>query len=81
MLADEDRLSFKDYKTVLQEIIQQNPGEKLTYCLVDEKGPDHDKRFVVEVCLNSNVIGRGEGRSKKTAEQIAAKEALQLMGK
>ena len=81
MLADEDRLSFKDYKTVLQEIIQQNPGEKLTYCLVEEKGPDHDKRFVVEVRLNSNVIGKGEGRSKKTAEQIAAKEALQLMGK
>lgn len=81
MLTSEDRLSFKDYKTVLQEIIQQNPEEKLTYCLVQEKGPDHDKRFVVEVRLNSNVIGRGEGRSKKNAEQQAAKEALQLMGK
>lgn len=81
MLTSEERLSFKDYKTVLQEIIQQNPEEKLTYCLVEEKGPDHDKRFVVEVRLNSNVIGRGEGRSKKNAEQQAAKEALQLMGK
>ena len=60
---------------------QAAEGEKLTYCLVEEKGPDHDKRFVVEVRLNSNVIGKGEGRSKKTAEQIAAKEALQLMGK
>ncbi|MBQ8598799.1 MAG: ribonuclease III [Oscillospiraceae bacterium] len=81
MLTSEERLSFKDYKTVLQEIIQQNPEEKLTYYLVEEKGPDHDKRFVVEVRLNSNVIGRGEGRSKKNAEQQAAKEALQLMGK
>ncbi|MBP1581911.1 MAG: ribonuclease III [Oscillospiraceae bacterium] len=81
LLEHEERLSFKDYKTVLQEIIQQNPEEKLCYCLVAEKGPDHDKRFVVEVRLNSNVIGRGEGRSKKTAEQMAAKEALQLMGK
>ncbi len=81
MLSDEDRLSFKDYKTILQEIIQQNPEEKLSYVLVGEKGPDHDKRFIVEVWLNSNVIGCGEGRSKKNAEQMAAKEALQLMGK
>ena len=81
MLANEERLSFKDYKTILQEIVQQNPEEKLSYCLVGEKGPDHDKRFLVEVRLNSNVIGTGEGRSKKTAEQMAAKEALQLMGK
>ena len=71
----------KDYKTILQEIVQQNPEEKLSYCLVGEKGPDHDKRFLVEVRLNSNVIGTGEGRSKKNAEQMAAKEALQLMGK
>ena len=48
--------------------------------LVEEKGPDHDKRFVVDVLLNSNVIGKGEGRSKKNAEQMAAKEALELMG-
>lgn len=81
MLDHEESLSFKDYKTMLQEIIQQNPEEKLVYQLVDEKGPDHDKRFVVEVMLNSNMIGRGEGRSKKTAEQMAAKEALELMGK
>ena len=47
---------------------------------MEESGPDHDKRFVVEVHLNSNVIGRGEGRSKKLAEQQAAREALQLMG-
>ena len=72
--------SFYDYKTQLQEIVQQNPGEILSYRMAEESGPDHDKRFVVEVLLNSNVIGRGEGRSKKTAEQDAAKEALSLMG-
>ena len=81
MLEHEDSLSFKDYKTILQEIIQQNQEEKLVYKLVGEKGPDHDKRFVVEVLLNSNVIGKGQGRSKKTAEQMAAKEALELMGR
>ena len=73
-------LLYKDYKTILQEIIQQNREEALSYCLVDESGPDHDKRFVVEVHLNSNVIGKGVGRSKKQAEQMAAKEALELMG-
>ena len=80
MLENEEQLSFRDYKTALQEIVQKNPEEKLTYVLVEESGPDHDKRFVVEVHLNSNVIGRGEGRSKKNAEQMAAKEALALMG-
>lgn len=71
---------FKDYKTALQEIIQKNPDEHLTYILVGESGPDHDKRFEVEVCLNSNVIGDGIGQSKKGAEQAAAKKALELMG-
>ena len=71
---------FKDYKTLLQEIIQKNPEERLTYVLVGESGPDHDKRFEVDVMLNSNVIGHGIGKSKKAAEQIAAKEALELMG-
>ena len=72
--------SFKDYKTTLQEIIQKNPGEKLEYVLVQESGPDHNKHFVMEVHLNSNVLGRGGGRSKKEAEQQAAREALALMG-
>ena len=69
-----------DYKTTLQEIIQKNPGELREYVLVAESGPDHDKHFVSEVHLNSNVIGRGGGRSKKEAEQQAAREALELMG-
>lgn len=77
-LAQSERL--QDYKTQLQEIIQQNPEEKLRYVMVGESGPDHDKRFSVEVCLNSNVIGRGSGKSKKQAEQSAAKQALELMG-
>lgn len=71
---------FKDYKTALQEIIQRNPEESVTYILTGESGPDHDKLFTVEVKLNSNTIGRGSGRNKKQAEQVAAKEALQLMG-
>ncbi len=72
--------SFKDYKTTLQEIIQRNPEESVTYILTDAIGPDHDKRFTVEVRLNSNTIGMGCGKSKKQAEQMAAKQALELMG-
>ena len=76
--GDED--SFKDYKTLLQEIIQRNPEETVSYVLVDEQGPDHDKFFTVAVYLNSNVIGQGSGKSKKQAEQMAACQALKLMG-
>lgn len=72
--------SVKDYKTMLQEVVQRNPGELIEYVLVGESGPDHDKRFEVEVHLNSNVIGKGIGKSKKRAEQEAAREALELMG-
>ncbi len=74
------RRHFKDYKTTLQEIVQQNPEERLEYVLTGESGPDHNKVFIVEVHLNSNVIGAGRGRSKKEAEQQAAREALKLMG-
>ena len=74
------KVSFEDYKTKLQEVIQKNPEEKLTYVLINESGPDHNKVFEVEVHLNSNVIGRGVGRTKKHAEQEAAREALELMG-
>ncbi|MGI6772612.1 MAG: ribonuclease III [Clostridiales bacterium] len=72
--------TINDAKTVLQEIVQKNPGELLEYVLVKESGPDHAKSFEVEVRLNANVIGRGKGKSKKQAEQLAAKEALSLMG-
>ncbi len=71
---------FKDAKTMLQEIVQQNRGEHLTYRLLKAEGPDHRKIFTVAVLLNSNCIGTGTGRSKKEAEQMAANEALKLMG-
>ena len=69
-----------DYKTRLQEIVQQNPEERLSYVVESESGPDHDKHFVVAVRFNSDRVARGEGRSKKAAEQSAAKEALKLLG-
>lgn len=78
--SQQRKAKFKDYKTSLQEIVQQNPGEHLEYKLQGESGPDHNKMFTMEVCLNSNVLGIGRGRSKKEAEQQAAKEALKLMG-
>lgn len=71
---------FNDFKTVLQEVVQKNPEEKVEYVLVDERGPEHNKKFTINVVLNSNVIGKGTGKSKKEAEQMAAKEALELMG-
>ncbi len=72
--------SFVDYKTTLQQIVQQGEGELLEYVLVGESGPDHDKVFTVEARLNSNVIGKGSAHSKREAEQQAAKEALALFG-
>lgn len=79
-IKNKSQKPFKDYKTTLQEIVQKNPGERIEYHLVSESGPDHDKHFVFEVHLNSNVIGKGGGKSKKEAEQNAAREALELMG-
>ncbi len=72
--------AFRDYKTALQEIVQKNRQETLTYQLTGESGPDHDKRFTVQVLLNRNIFAEGTGRSKKEAEQMAAKAALALMG-
>ena len=70
-----------DYKTELQQLIQQAEGDFLEYATVGESGPDHKKTFEVEARLNSNVIGRGRGKTKREAEQNAAKEALELFGK
>ncbi len=69
-----------DYKTLLQQITQQRHGEILEYVLIEESGPDHKKVFVIEARLNSNVIGRGRGASKREAEQRAAYQALILFG-
>lgn len=73
-------INFKDYKTKLQEIVQESHEETLNYVVTNVSGPDHGKRYEIEVHLNSNVIGKGTGRSKKQAEQEAAKQALELMG-
>ena len=70
----------KDYKSELQQIIQQSGVDTLTYVTVGESGPDHEKTFLVEARMNSNIIGHGKGSSKREAEQNAAKEALELFG-
>ena len=71
------QLTNKDYKTALQELVQQKKNQTITYRLVGESGPDHDKTFLVEVSLNGTVIGEGTGTSKKRAEQDAARAALE----
>ena len=70
----------RDYKTALQELVQRESGQVLAYQLVGEEGPDHDKRFFVEVDLNGTPVGSGQGRSKKEAEQMAAKAAIGKLG-
>ena len=70
------KLSNADYKTALQERVQQKKDQIITYRLVGESGPDHDKSFQVEVLLNGQVVGAGIGSSKKRAEQDAARVAL-----
>jgi ribonuclease-3 len=71
----------RDYKTALQELIQRHADQVLTYQMVGEQGPDHDKTFVAEVQLNGSAVGTGSGHSKKEAEQAAAKAALEIMEK
>ena len=71
------KLRNADYKTALQELVQQKKNQILSYALVEESGPDHDKHFVVQVSLNGAVVGTGEGRSKKKAEQEAAHNAIE----
>ncbi len=66
-----------DYKTSLQELVQQKKNQSLLYRLIGESGPDHDKEFVVEVVLNGAVVGKGVGSSKKRAEQEAARAAIE----
>ncbi len=75
-LLEGGKIRDDDYKSLLQEKVQTSPGEKVEYRLIGEKGPDHHKEFFVEVRLNSNVIGTGRGKSKREAEQEAAKTAL-----
>ena len=71
-----NRILFYDSKTVLQEMIQTKPHQNLVYDLLEEKGPDHNKEFVVQAVLNGQKIGYGVGKTKKAAEQQAAYEAI-----
>lgn len=71
-----NRILFYDSKTVLQEMIQTKPGQTLSYDLIEEKGPDHNKEFVVQALLNGTIIGLGIGKTKKAAEQQAAYQAI-----
>ena len=68
-----------DYKSRLQELIQSRRQLAPTYRLVGEAGPDHDKRFTVEVLAGDTVLGRGTGKSKKLAETEAARSALEQL--
>ena len=74
--VEEDVVPLEDYKTLLQQYVQQTPGEELRYELVSEEGPDNAKIFTMRVWVNSNPFGTGTGSSKKEAEQNAAREAL-----
>lgn len=75
----EGKTAEEDYKTRLQEVVQKNPEDKLSYAVTGESGPAHDKRFEVTVLLNGSAIAAGTGRSKKAAEQQAAKAALRKL--
>ncbi len=71
--------SMRDWKTELQELVQQKPGRSLSYSLIGESGPDHMKCFHAAVSCGGSVVGSGEGRTKKEAEQMAARAALLSM--
>ncbi len=73
------RLHNVDHKTALQELVQQKKNQHLSYDLVGESGPDHDKRFTVAVSLNGVEVGQGTGSSKKRAEQEAARAAIEKL--
>lgn len=71
---------FSDYKSFLQEHVQKNNSGKLSYKLLKEEGPDHDKTFEIALYLNNAIIGRGTGHSKKDAQQAAARDAIISLG-
>jgi ribonuclease-3 len=73
------KLQNMDYKTALQELVQQKKNQVLAYALIGESGPDHDKSFQVQVSLNGKVVGTGAGSSKKRAEQDAAHSAIEKL--
>lgn len=76
-----DGVLHTDYKTQLQEKIQKHGDHRIVYEIVEEKGPDHNKVFVIQVNIANKVMGMGEGKSKKEAEQNAARVALEKLGR
>ena len=70
---------LKDYKTILQEVVYQEAQQTVSYELVSTSGPDHDKTFTFNVKITGKVMGTGTGRSKKEAEQKAARQALEKL--
>lgn len=78
----ESHLDFRDSKSVLQEIVQaMDANHVISYSVIDERGPEHDKMFVVKVCINDTECGQGEGRNKKAAEKAAASQAINYLKK
>lgn len=71
--------NYKDYKTMLQEVIQKEHEENVSYVILEEMGPDHDKRFLAGVSWHGKILAKGMGKSKKEAEQRAAEKALKIL--
>lgn len=76
---EQEKSADRDYKTALQELVQRTPGAAVSYRLVRESGPDHCRSFEMEASVDGGVIGMGVGRTKKEAEQMAAKAALERL--
>lgn len=76
---EQEKAVDRDYKTALQELVQRHPGQAVSYRLVEETGPDHARVFVMEVSVGGRPVGVGRGRSKKEAEQMSAKAALEKL--
>lgn len=76
---EQEKAVDRDYKTALQELVQRRPGQTVAYHLVDEQGPDHARVFVMEVSVGGQTAGRGTGRTKKEAEQCAARAAIKRL--
>ena len=76
---EQEKAVDRDYKTALQELVQRTPGQVVSYQLVDELGPDHARVFVMEVSVSGKAVGQGRGRTKKEAEQRAARAALERL--
>ncbi|MGE5614213.1 MAG: ribonuclease III [Bacillota bacterium] len=74
-----ENAAFVDYKTQFQELVQKHGEQSISYKVISETGPDHNKKYAVQVSVGNNVLGTGEGHSKKEAEQNAARIALEKL--